>query len=119
MIIKKFEEINSANELNEQLELREKEYKNLYYLALIISGLAVFLFFLPFQDNALTSSVAEFMNPISFAVLIGSIGYNLFIYHRYLTQHYASFKNFGILNFLIFVCLGNFVFLGHVFEIFP
>ena len=61
MTIKKFEEINSIRELNEQIELREKEYKTLYYFAWIVGLVTVFLFFLPFQNSHWTKPLVKFL----------------------------------------------------------
>tara|TARA_B100000212_G_C27284601_1_gene494593 strand:- start:530 stop:886 length:357 start_codon:yes stop_codon:yes gene_type:complete len=118
MTIKKFEEISSVRELNEQRELREKKYKNLYYFAWIVGLLTVLLFFLPIQNNTYSKIIEQFMNPIGFSMLIGSISFNLFMYHRFLTLSLGSLKQFGVLNILILI-FGNYVFLGHAFGIFP
>ena len=117
MTIKKFEEISSIRELNEQTELREKQYKNLYYFAWIFGLLTVFLFFLPILNNTYSDLIKQFMNPIGFSMLIGSISFNLFMYHRFLTLSFGSLNQFGVFNILLFI-FGNIVFLGHAFGIF-
>lgn len=118
MTIKKYEEISSIRELNEQIESREKKYKTLYYFAWIVGLVTVLLFFLPFQNETYSNLIEQFMNPIGFSMLIGSISFNLFVYHRFLTLGLGSLKQFGVFNIILFI-LGNFVFLGHAFGIFP